>query len=112
MVFLTYQIMRYLCMFKLLKTYTFLFSLSLFFSSCSRKASDYQALISSYKGVMCSTMSSLKSSVKDRKEGLEKLTSIKIQCREALKYLKQEEKEKFNQMISQAELDVAQGNCN
>jgi len=57
-------------------------------------------------------MSSLKSSVKDRKEGLEKLTSIKIQCREALKYLKQEEKEKFHQVISQAELEVAQGNCN
>lgn len=57
-------------------------------------------------------MSSEESSVKERKEGLEKLTSIKIQCREALKYLKQEEKEKFNQMISQAELDVAEGNCN
>jgi hypothetical protein len=57
-------------------------------------------------------MSSEKSSVKERKEGLEKLTSIKIQCREALKYLKQEEKEKFNQMMSQAELDVAEGNCN
>jgi hypothetical protein len=56
-------------------------------------------------------MSSEKSSVKERKEGLEKLTSIKIQCREALKYLKQEEKEKFNQMMSQAELDVAEGNC-
>ena len=99
-------------MFKFLKTLTFLFSLSVFLHSCSRKANDYQALISSYKGVMCSTMSSEKSSVKERKEGLEKLTSIKIQCREALKYLKQEEKEKFNQMMSQAELDVAEGNCN
>lgn len=57
-------------------------------------------------------MSSLKSSVKDREKGLEKLNSIKIQCCEALKYLKQEEKEKFNQMMSQAELEVAEGNCN
>ena len=61
---------------------------------------------------MCSTMSSVKSSVKGREIGLEKLTSIKIQCREALKYLKQEEKEKFNQMMSRAELEVAEGNCN
>ena len=99
-------------MFKLLKTYTFLFSLSLFFSSCSRKASDYQALISTYKGVMCSTMSSVESSVKEREKGLEKLTNIKVQCQEALKYLKQEEKEKFHQMMSQAELEVAEGNCN
>ena len=60
---------------------------------------------------MCSTMSSVESSVKEREKGLEKLTNIKVQCQEALKYLKQEEKEKFNKMMSQAELDVAEGNC-
>ncbi|MEI8117404.1 MAG: hypothetical protein WCH03_07680 [Flavobacteriia bacterium] len=57
-------------------------------------------------------MNSSKLSQEERKKGLDKLTSIKNDCRNALKYLKQEEKEKFNQMISEAEREVAKGNCN
>ena len=57
-------------------------------------------------------MNSSKLSQEERKKGLDKLASIKNDCRNALKFLKQEEKEKFNQMISEAELEVAKGNCN
>ncbi len=57
-------------------------------------------------------MNSSKLSQEEREKGLEKLTSIKNDCRNALKFLKQEEKEKFNQMISDAEREVAKGNCN
>jgi len=57
-------------------------------------------------------MNSSKLSQEEREKALEKLTSIKNDCRNALMYLKQEEKEKFNQMISEAEREVAKGNCN
>ena len=61
---------------------------------------------------MCSAMNSTKLSRKEKEKGSEKLASIKNECRNALKFLKQEEKEKFNQMISEAEREVAKGNCN
>lgn len=60
---------------------------------------------------MCSAMISTKLSKEERKENLEKLEAIKNDCRNALMYLKQEEKEKFNQMLSEAEREVAKGNC-
>ena len=80
--------------------------------SCSRKASNYKQLISSYKNVLCSTMSSTNTSMKERQKGLVQLDSIKNEFKEAMKRLKQEEKDKFNQMIFNVEKEVSQGNCN
>ena len=60
---------------------------------------------------MCTTMSETHASLKDRENGIEKLKSIKQECLESLKYLKQEEKEKFLQMMAEAELEVAEGKC-
>ena len=96
----------------MLKKITFFIFLGYLTTSCSRKAGDYSTLVSTYKNSLCDTMNSSKLSQEEREKGLEKLTSIKNDCRNALMYLKQEEKEKFNQMISEAELEVAKGNCN
>jgi hypothetical protein len=96
----------------MLKKIIFFLFLVFLTNSCSRKASDYSTLISTYKSIMCSAMNSTKLSKEEREKGLEKLASIKNDCRNALKFLKQEEKEKFHQMISDAEREVAQSNCN
>lgn len=96
-------------MITLLKNSARLFFICALLVSCSRKAQDYSSLISDYKKVLCSTMSSTGDTPKERMQ--EKLDSIKNECLEALKHLKQEEKEKFNQMISKVELEVAEGNC-
>jgi len=96
----------------MLKKITFFIFLGYLTTSCSRKASDYSTLVSTYKSIMCSAMNSTKLTKEEREKGIEKLASIKNDCRSALKFLKQEEKEKFNQMISEAEREVAKGNCN
>lgn len=85
---------------------------SLLIISCSKKADDYSSLVSSYKNVFCSTMSSTKSTPEEREDAIKKLKAFKLEFREAMRYLKQEEKEKLNQMITQAELEVAEGKCN
>ncbi len=56
-------------------------------------------------------MSATESSLKEREKGMEKLNDIKQECLESLKYLKQEEKEKFHRMMAEAELEVAEGKC-
>jgi hypothetical protein len=50
--------------------------------------------------------------MKERQKGLVQLDSIKNEFKEAMKRLKQEEKDKFNQMIFNVEKEVSQGNCN
>lgn len=57
-------------------------------------------------------MSSTNTSMKERQKGLVQLDSIKNEFKEAMKRLKQEEKDKFNQMIFNVEKEVSQGNCN
>lgn len=57
-------------------------------------------------------MSSTKSTPEEREDAIKKLKAFKLEFREAMRYLKQEEKEKLNQMIAQAELEVAEGKCN
>lgn len=96
----------------MLKKIIFFLFLAILTNSCSRKASDYSTLVSTYKSIMCSAMNSTKLTKEEREKDIEKLASIKNDCRNALKFLKQEEKEKFNQMISDAEREVAKGNCN
>lgn len=95
-----------------IKTSACFLSLIILMLSCSKKASDYSTLVSTYKNSMCSAMISTKLSKEERKENLEKLEAIKNDCRNALMYLKQEEKEKFNQILSEVEREVAKGNCN
>lgn len=56
-------------------------------------------------------MNSIHSTPKECQQVKEKLDSIKNECMEALKHLKQEEKEKFNEMISRVESEVAEGKC-
>jgi hypothetical protein len=96
----------------MLKKFIFFLFLSFLSNSCSRKASDYNTLVSTYKNILCSEMSSTKLSKEEREKGKEKLTTIKNECHDALKYLKQEEKEKFNQMLFEVEQEVAKGRCN
>ena len=99
-------------MLKSIKTSISFFLLGILLLSCSRKANDYSTLVSTYQNIMCSTMNSTKLSKEEREKGLEKLEAIKNDCRNALLFLKQEEKVKFKQMISEAEFEVAKGNCN
>jgi hypothetical protein len=96
----------------MLKKFILISISSLLLISCSRKANDYSQLVSSYKNVFCSTMSSTKSTPKDRIKEIKNLKAIKLEFREAMRYLKQEEKEKLNQMIAQVELEFAEGKCN
>jgi hypothetical protein len=98
-------------MLRVFRTFICLALTGLFFLSCSKKATDFQGLIKSYKQVMCTTMSATESSLKEREKGMKKLNDIKQECLESLKYLKQEEKEKFHQMMAEAELEVAEGKC-
>lgn len=62
--------------------------------------------------MFCSTMSSTKSTLEEREDAIKKLKAFKLEFREAMRYLKQDDKEKLNQMIAQAELEVAEGKCN
>ena len=79
--------------------------------SCSRKASDYSYLIYSFKKIHCTTLSSSKTTSTERKKGLEKLGRLQNEFKQALKFLKQEEKEKLNNMMSKTIMDIQQGKC-
>lgn len=94
-----------------LKTSACVLSLGILLLSCSRKASDYSYLISSYKKIHCSTLSSSKTTLVERKKGLEKLGRLQNEIKQALKFLKQEEKEKLNDMMSRTITDIQQGKC-
>ena len=94
-----------------LKTSACVLSLGILLMSCSRKASDYSYLISSYKKIHCSTLSSSKTTLAERKKGLEKMGRLQNEFKQALKFLKEEEKEKLNDMMSQTIRDIQQGKC-
>ena len=94
-----------------IKTSICFFLLGILLLSCSRKASDYSYLISSYKKIHCSTLSSSKTTLAERKKGLEKMGRLQNEFKQALKFLKQEEKEKLNDMMSKTITDIQQGKC-
>lgn len=94
-----------------LKTSACVLSLGILLLSCSRKASDYSYLISSYKKIHCSTLSSSKTTLAERKKGLEKMGRLQNEFKQALKFLKQEEKEKLKNMMSKTIMDIQQGKC-
>lgn len=94
-----------------IKTSACVLSLCILLLSCSKKASDYSCLISSYKKIHCFTLSSSKTTLLERKKGLEKISHLQNEYKQALKFLKQEEKEKLNDMLSEAIREIAKGNC-
>ena len=96
---------------KSIKTSICFFLLGILLLSCSRKANDYSYLISSYKKIHCSTLSSSKTTLAERKKGLEKMGRLQNEFKQALKFLKEEEKEKLNDMMSQTIRDIQQGKC-
>ena len=89
----------------------FLFITIALLTGCSKKASDYNHLVTSYKKVHCTTLSSTKTSINERKRGLLKISKLQDEFKEALKYLKQEEKEKLNEMMTTAVMDIQKGKC-
>ena len=94
-----------------LKTSACVLSLGILILSCSRKANDYSYLVSSYRKIHCTTMNSPKITLAERKKGIEKISRLKNEFNQALKYLKQEEKEKLNDMMSKAISDIQRGKC-
>lgn len=98
-------------MFQYFKAGTYLFISVALLTGCSKKASDYSHLVSSYKKIHCTTLSSTRASIIERKRGIQKIAKLQNEFKEALKFLKQEEKEKLNELMTTAILDVQQGKC-
>jgi hypothetical protein len=94
-----------------LKTSACFLALGILILSCSRKANDYSYLVSSYKKIHCTTMNSPKITLVERQKGIEKISRLKNEFNQALKFLKQEEKEKLNDMMSKAISDIQRGKC-
>ncbi|MFM1947749.1 MAG: hypothetical protein RL207_2032 [Bacteroidota bacterium] len=98
-------------MFQYFKAGTYLFISVTLLTGCSKKASDYSHLVSSYKNVHCTTLSSTRASIIERKRGIQKIAKLQNEFKEALKFLKQEEKEKLNDLMTTAILDIQKGKC-
>jgi hypothetical protein len=56
-------------------------------------------------------MNSPKTTLVERQKGMEKISRLKNEFNQALKFLKQEEKEKLNDMMSKAISDIQRGEC-
>ena len=86
-------------------------SLLLVLSACAKKAEDYAYLVDSYKNICCNKLSSSTISLQEREGLMEKKIRLEQEFKEALKYLKQSDKEKLTKQWSEVIYDAANGNC-
>jgi len=84
---------------------------SVLFSSCGKKASDYENLVKEYKQVLCVGMGKKGNSLSDKTQALSRQLELNKEYEEALKNLSNEEKSKLMMNWAKALAEVADGKC-
>jgi DNA polymerase III delta subunit len=98
-------------MYKKVKTQLLYLSLLTIFCACAKKAEDYSSLVDSYKKIYCKTLSSNKIPLVARERAMQKKIKLEKDFNEALRHLKQEEKEQLTKEWSKVKADAENGNC-
>lgn len=97
---------------KLVNTYLLCLSLLLLICACVRKAEDYSSLVKAYKKICCKNLSSNTMSIKMREQAIRKKIKLEEDFKEALRYLKQDDKEKLTEQWLEVIYDAKHGKCN
>jgi hypothetical protein len=93
-----------------MKRIIFTLSLIALFSSCSKKAEDYKAIVSEYKTVICTAMDT-SASLSDKTRAVARQNELNQEIQKAQGELELEEVSKLNMMIATALADASQGKC-
>ncbi len=80
-------------------------------TACARKASEYSGLISAYKKELCDSRKNHVRSGITHEKRRHKIAELQEKIDDAMRFLKQEEKEKLQEQIAQVLLEVQSGKC-
>lgn len=87
-----------------------LLAVIIIFSSCSKKAEDYKAIVSEYKTVICTAMDT-SASLSDKTRAVARQNELNQEIQKAQGELELEEVSKLNMMMATALADASQGKC-